>query len=180
MIKTLTNLFKQDKEKFVVPKGVQDVIPVAAIFDDGIFKVGKDKYSKTYRFTDINYAYCGNRIYEAEFTMSATTKPIKDKIPAQAYLLHTICFLDTGSDTAYFPHFHCSSQVVREIIIDIISIGMSKKLIYIVPLFSNMNINAIIMAISIITRGKPYFFLIVRKSFVNSPFISFPPLHRKA
>ena len=51
MIKTLTNLFKQDKEKFVVPKGVQDVIPVAAIFDDGIFKVGKDKYSKTYRFT---------------------------------------------------------------------------------------------------------------------------------
>ena len=23
MIKTLTNLFKQDKEKFVVPKGVQ-------------------------------------------------------------------------------------------------------------------------------------------------------------
>ena len=48
MIKTLTNLFKQDKEKFVVPKGVQDVIPVAAIFDDGIFKVGKDKYSKTY------------------------------------------------------------------------------------------------------------------------------------
>ena len=26
MIKTLTNLFKQDKEKFVVPKGVQDVI----------------------------------------------------------------------------------------------------------------------------------------------------------
>ena len=56
MIKTLTNLFKKDKEKFVVPKGVQDVIPVAAIFDDGIFKVGKDKYSKTYRFTDINYA----------------------------------------------------------------------------------------------------------------------------
>ena len=54
MIKTLTNLFKQDKEKFVVPKGVQDVIPVVAIFDDGIFKVGKDKYSKTYRFTDIN------------------------------------------------------------------------------------------------------------------------------
>ena len=45
--------FKQDKEKFVVPKGVQDVIPVAAIFDDGIFKVGKDKYSKTYRFTDV-------------------------------------------------------------------------------------------------------------------------------
>ena len=34
MIKTLTNLFKQDKEKFVVPKGVQDVIPIKAIYDD--------------------------------------------------------------------------------------------------------------------------------------------------
>lgn len=46
MIKTLTNLLKQDKEKFVVPKGVQDCIPITAIYDDGIFRVGKDKYSK--------------------------------------------------------------------------------------------------------------------------------------
>lgn len=67
MIKTLTSLFKQDKEKFVVPKGVQDVIPVAAIFDDGIFKVGKDKYSKTYRFTDINYAVASREDKEAMF-----------------------------------------------------------------------------------------------------------------
>lgn len=45
MIKTLAKLFKQEKEKFVVPKGVQDVIPIKAIYDDGIFKVGKDKFS---------------------------------------------------------------------------------------------------------------------------------------
>ncbi len=67
MIKTLTNLSKQDKEKFVVPKGVQDVIPMAAIFDDGIFKVGKDKYSKTYKFTDINYAVASREDKEAMF-----------------------------------------------------------------------------------------------------------------
>ncbi len=52
MIKTLTNLLKQDKEKFVVPKGVQDCIPITAIYDDGIFRVGKDKYSKSFKFTD--------------------------------------------------------------------------------------------------------------------------------
>ena len=40
MIKTLRNIGKQDKEKFVVPKGVQDVIPVTAIYDDGIFRIG--------------------------------------------------------------------------------------------------------------------------------------------
>ena len=28
MIKTLRTLFKQDKEKFVVPKSVQNVIPI--------------------------------------------------------------------------------------------------------------------------------------------------------
>ena len=53
MIKTLRNIGKQDKEKFVVPKGVQDVIPVTAIYDDGIFRIGKDKFSKSFKFTDI-------------------------------------------------------------------------------------------------------------------------------
>lgn len=56
MIKTMKMLFKQDKEKFVVPKGVQDSIPVKAIYSDGIFRVGKNKYTKTYKFEDINYA----------------------------------------------------------------------------------------------------------------------------
>ena len=72
MIKTLTSLLKQDKEKFVVPKGVQDVIPVKAIYDDGIFKVGKDKYSKTYKFTDINYAVAVN----AELKMQENAEEI--------------------------------------------------------------------------------------------------------
>ena len=53
MIKTLRNIFRQDKERFVVPKGVQDVIPITAIYDDGIFRVGKDKFTKTFKFTDI-------------------------------------------------------------------------------------------------------------------------------
>lgn len=67
MIKTLSNLFKQDKEKFVVPKGVQDCIPIYAIYDDGIFRVGRDKYSKTFEFTDINYAVASREDKEAMF-----------------------------------------------------------------------------------------------------------------
>ena len=67
MIKTLSNLFKQDKEKFVVPKGVQDCIPIYAIYDDGIFRVGKDKYSKSFKFTDINYAVASREDKEAMF-----------------------------------------------------------------------------------------------------------------
>ena len=56
MIKTLSNTIKQDKEKFVIPKKVQDVIPVRTIWPDGIFLVGKNKYSRMYRFSDVNYA----------------------------------------------------------------------------------------------------------------------------
>ena len=37
--------FKQDKEKIKIPKFVQDIIPVKAIYEDGIFLVGKNKYS---------------------------------------------------------------------------------------------------------------------------------------
>ena len=67
MIKTLSNLFKQDKEKFVVPKGVQDCIPIYAIYDDGFFRVGRDKYSKTFKFTDINHAIANREDKEAMF-----------------------------------------------------------------------------------------------------------------
>lgn len=67
MIKTLRNLLKQDKERFVVPRGVQDVIPIKVIYDDGIFQVGRDKFSKTYKFSDINYAVASCADKEAMF-----------------------------------------------------------------------------------------------------------------
>ena len=67
MIKTLNILLKQDKERFVVPKGVQDVIPVKAIYDDGIFQVGRDKFTRSFKFTDINYAVASREDKEAMF-----------------------------------------------------------------------------------------------------------------
>ena len=53
-MKTLKKVFKQDKEQFNIPKNVQDAIPVKTIWSDGIFLVGKNKYSKCYKFSDIN------------------------------------------------------------------------------------------------------------------------------
>ena len=41
MMKSLKNMFKQDKEKYIVPKCVHDYIPVTEIWEDGIFKCGK-------------------------------------------------------------------------------------------------------------------------------------------
>ena len=66
-MKTLSNLFKRDKEKFVVPKCVQDLIPVETIWEDGVFSVGKNKYSKCYKFSDINYSVASKEDKETMF-----------------------------------------------------------------------------------------------------------------
>ena len=66
-MKTLKILFNNDKEEFVVPKNVQDVIAIERIWEDGIFKVGKNKYSKCYQFTDINYAVASKSDKEGMF-----------------------------------------------------------------------------------------------------------------
>ena len=67
MLKTLKTIFKQDKEKIKVPKFVQDIIPIKAIYEDGLFLVGKNKYSKSYKFLDINYAVASREDKEAMF-----------------------------------------------------------------------------------------------------------------
>ena len=67
MPKTLKTLFKQDNEKFVVPKSVQNVIPIKTIWEDGIFLVSKNKYAKTFKFADINYAVASREDKEAMF-----------------------------------------------------------------------------------------------------------------
>ena len=54
MIKSIKAILAQDKEKFKVPRKVQDLIPIKNIWPDGIFKVG-NKFSKSFRFSDINY-----------------------------------------------------------------------------------------------------------------------------
>ena len=46
MIKTLQNTLKQDREGFVLPKSVQDAIPIRRLWPDGIFQFGS-KFSKT-------------------------------------------------------------------------------------------------------------------------------------
>ncbi len=67
MLKTLKRIFRLDKEKFKIPKCVQDIIPVKAIWEDGIFLVGKNKYSKSFKFLDINYAVASREDKEAMF-----------------------------------------------------------------------------------------------------------------
>ena len=66
MIKTLQNTLKQDRESFVLPRSVQDAIPIRRVWPDGIFQFGS-KFSKTIRFTDINYAIASKEDKTAMF-----------------------------------------------------------------------------------------------------------------
>ena len=58
MIKTLSKARKQERVKFLIPRSVQDCIPIRRIWADGIFQVGH-QFSKTWSFTDINYSIAG-------------------------------------------------------------------------------------------------------------------------
>ncbi|MEK3867408.1 ATP-binding protein [Paenibacillus sp. FSL H7-0716] len=66
MIKTLRRTMKQDKERSVIPKSVQQAIPIRAIWPDGIFAVG-NKFAKSFRFADINYAVASREDKETMF-----------------------------------------------------------------------------------------------------------------
>ncbi len=66
MIKALHRILKQDKEAYVVPKKVQQIIPIKRIWKDGICYVG-NKYSKCWRFSDINYAIASKEDKESMF-----------------------------------------------------------------------------------------------------------------
>ena len=66
MIKTLQNTLRQDKESFTLPKSVQDTIPIHRLWPDGVFQFGS-KFSKTIRFSDINYAIASKEDKTAMF-----------------------------------------------------------------------------------------------------------------
>lgn len=49
IIKTLSRALKQEKERFTIPRSVQDAIPIRRVWPDGIFQSGS-LYSKSFRF----------------------------------------------------------------------------------------------------------------------------------
>lgn len=67
MIKTLQNIKKQEIDNIKIPKTIQDVIPIQRIWKDGIFLVEKNKYSYTFKLSDINYAVASKEDKEAMF-----------------------------------------------------------------------------------------------------------------
>lgn len=87
MIKSIRAIMQQDKGRYRIPRRVQDVIPVDCIWNDGIFKAGK-KFSKTFRFSDINYMVASREDKESMFL---TYSELLNSLDSAATTKLTIC-----------------------------------------------------------------------------------------
>lgn len=67
MIKTLSRLKRAERERFARARSVEQAIPIMQVRENGIFRVGRNKYAKTYRVDDINYAVASKEDKEALF-----------------------------------------------------------------------------------------------------------------
>lgn len=58
---------RRKKDHIKLPRSVQDAIPISTVYDDGLFRVGKNQYSRTYKFEDINYQVASETDKETMF-----------------------------------------------------------------------------------------------------------------
>ena len=66
MMRSIKSILSTDRERYKVPRKVQDVIPIRRIWPDGIFLVG-NKFVKSWKFTDINYLVASREDKERMF-----------------------------------------------------------------------------------------------------------------
>ena len=67
MIKTLAAANKSEREPFKIPRSVQQSIPIQRVFRDGIWQTGRSRYSRTWRFADINYSVASHEDQQEMF-----------------------------------------------------------------------------------------------------------------
>lgn len=87
MIKLYSELFKHDQDRMSIPKSVQECIPVKKIWSDGIWFTD-GKYSKCWRFEDINYAIASK---EDKTSMFLDYSALLNSFDSNATTKITIC-----------------------------------------------------------------------------------------
>ena len=135
------------RERIRIPKSVQQAIPIEVIYEDGIFKVSQNKYSKTFKFTDINYAVASQEDKENMFLNYSSILNLLDagaesKLTIINRKLNKIDFdtkikLDIGNDnlSKYRKEYNSilsnnsidSNKIIQE---KLLTISVDKKNIY--------------------------------------------------
>lgn len=86
MLKTLAAADRSERERFKIPRSVQQSVPIQRIYRDGIWQTG-GKFSRTWRFADINYALAS---YEDQRDMFAAYCGVLNSLPTDATTKITI------------------------------------------------------------------------------------------
>ena len=89
MLKKLKRILAQlfgKKEKRIIPKSVQQSIPIKRIYRDGIMQCGQ-YFSKTWRFSDINYAVASD---DDQLEMFLAHSAILNGLPTDAFAKITV------------------------------------------------------------------------------------------
>ena len=86
MIKTLAAANRSERERFKVPRSVQQSIPVQRIFRDGIWQSGA-KFTQTWRFADINYSLAS---HDDQMDMFRSYCAVLNSLPTDATTKITI------------------------------------------------------------------------------------------
>lgn len=63
----LKKLQKREKAKSTTPNSVFDTIPYIADLENGVFEISKNRYSKTFKFSDVNYQVSSESAKEVIF-----------------------------------------------------------------------------------------------------------------
>ena len=114
MIKTLSKAQKMEREKFRIPRSVQDAIPIRRIFVDGIFQVG-NQYSKTWSFTDINYAIASKEDKTSMFLDYSELLNALDSGASARYGIYSVTSMESeryssGCSSLFWCRLQCLSS----------------------------------------------------------------------
>ena len=108
-----------------MPRSVQDLIPVRTVYPDGIFEVAQGKYSRSYRFDDINYAVASGSDKESMFLkyseiLNSLDSGAVSKITVNNRRMDKMCIRDRYiSDLRFKPFCDIAGRILRSSIADL-------------------------------------------------------------
>ena len=93
-------LKKASEPLYKTPKSIQETIEIMAVAETGIFEVSRNKYSKCYRFQDINYTTATEdeqigifeRYCKHDCKCTCSSVDLNHEIPALSDRVGNFCF----------------------------------------------------------------------------------------
>ena len=125
--KKSNQLKKRRTATLTVPRGVADSIPIVATYKEGLFEVAPNKYSKMYRFSDINYAAAAEEQQQAIFCgLRDFYNSFGEDVHIGLFVDNRVVSMEEKRRDLFFPMMGDSYDIHRKEFNRIMSVQMSK------------------------------------------------------